>query len=521
MGTIPSGHTHRIRIDWRMTFHPGFGISSRPTPHWQFLIFNFKFLIELLLLVVFATLPAASRAALPGRLILLVDGVSYRDLKALQAGVTYKDIHGRQFHRQAFNEDYFPVSRLISTFPSISDPSWSEILGNPPPSGYQRTWFNAAENSQVSRNGVTTSVEYEKQMTWQMDGAFGRVLGYLAPRRAFQYEVNALIDDFLHVRDGPATYYALIHSTDSAQHLSGDIFAMLYTLDEKLRQLRDTYRSREGRELEILLLSDHGNNHARNGKRLAIRHFLKQTGYRITKSLRNPKDIALPTAGIESWVEIHNSPAETETLVPLLSHLEGVDIITTRIPDQTNRFLIINSKAERAIIDWNPAQNSFRYSTETGDPLGYQPVIEALAKKNALDPASFATADVWMTATLAHQYPLALERIVRGHTQSVLNPATILISLKNGYAHSGWLLRRGIVLTTSGGTHGALDDLNSDGILLGNFAPTQDTSSSRVSALFDGFKGRRDPRRKDRIVPVRDNQRLSAVKLLRLARLVL
>ena len=45
---------------------------------------------------------------------------------------------------------------------------------------------------------------------------------------------------------------------------------------------------------------------------------------------------------------------------------------------------------------------------------------------------------------------------------------------------------------TSGGTHGALDDLNSDGILLSSFAPTKDTSSRRVAGLYDGFPGLRN-----------------------------
>src|SRR5689334_24294603 len=110
-------------------------------------------------------------------------------MHALQQGVTYKNLHGRQFHRQAFDQGYFPVSRLVSTFPSISDPSWSSILGNPPPPGYQRTYFDAVKNSEVSLNGVTSSEEYENQMTWQMDGNFHRMMGYMAPQWAFKHEV--------------------------------------------------------------------------------------------------------------------------------------------------------------------------------------------------------------------------------------------------------------------------------------------------------------------------------------------
>jgi hypothetical protein len=150
----------------------------------------------------------------------------------------------------------------------------------------------------------------------------------------------------------------------------------------------------------------------------------------------------------------------------------------------------MDSNGELARIESNPERNSFKYEMEAGDPLNYRPIVEALAHNQQLDAYGFATADAWMTATLTHHYPVALERIVRGHTKLALNPASILISLDNAHVHSGWLLKRGIGLVRSGGTHGALDDINSTGVLLSNFAPTKDTSTSRAAALFDGFKGR-------------------------------
>ncbi len=448
----------------------------------------------LLALLVLQAHPLSSLASLPKRLVLALDGVAYRDMEALQQGVTYKDLKGRQFHRQAFHQGYFPVSRIISTFPSASDVAWTEILGNRPLPGYQRTYFSEAANLEIFQNGITTSMEYEKQMTWQVTGGFLRTLGYIFPRSTFKYEVHELLKNFLNATNQGDTYYAYLRSPDDAQHLSADILAMLCTLDEKLQELRLTYRAREGRELEILILSDHGNNHAGPAKRVEIRTFLKRAGYRLTKSILNPKDVVLPTAGIESWVEIHNSPGETERLVQLLSHLKGVDVLTARDPDRAGQFVVLNSKGERAVICWNAARNSFRYSTRTGDPINYRPVVESLSRKNRLDAGGFATADAWMTETLAHRYPLALERIVRGHTRAALNPANILISLDNAYVHSGWWVKKGSEFVRFGGTHGALDDLNSNGILMSSFAPTRDTSANRVAALFDGFQGVRDYR---------------------------
>lgn len=467
---------------WDVLMHSGAESNSKRSMKW-------------LLFVAFMVLTATPGfASLPKRLVLALDGVAYRDMKALQEGVTSEKPNGEQVYRRAFHQGYFPVSRLISTFPSASDVAWTDILGDRPLPGYQRTYFCRSANQVVHLDGVASSMEYERQMTWQINGGFTRSMGYLFPSRAFDYEARELVKTFLNATNGCETFYALIRATDDAQHMSSDILAMLCALDQKLQELRSIYRDREGRELEIVILSDHGNNHAGPAKRIEIRAFLKEAGYHLTKSLLKPRDVVLPTCGMMSWVEIHNSPADTRNLAQVLAHLQGVDVLTAKDPDRPDQFIVMNSRNERAVIGWNRAGNSFRYSAEIGDPLDYLPVIESLSKKHLLDANGFATSDAWMTETIAHRYPLALERIVHAHTKAALNTATIIISLKNGYIHAGWLVKKGSDIVRLGGTHGGLDDLNSNGILLSNIAPTQDTSASRVAGLYGGFKRLRNYR---------------------------
>ena len=437
---------------------------------------------------------AAPLLALPKRLILALDGVAYRDLKALQDGVTYTNAHGRRVYRQAFRQGFFPVSRLISSFPSTSDVAWTEIYGNRPLPGYQRTYFCQAANVEVFGDGVSSSMEYEKQMTWRVEGGFRHAMGYVLPQQAFHHELRELVERFLDSATDEPNYYAFMLSTDDAQHLSGDIFAMLGALEEKLQELQSRYRARAGRELEILILSDHGNTHAGSGRRVAVRDFLKKAGYRIRSSLDRPGDVVLPTAGIESWVELHVSPVETEPLLERLVQLEGVDILTARMPGSTPWLRVLNATGARARLEWKTAPEAFRYVPESGDPLNYGPVLAALTRGHQLDGEGYASAEAWMAATLTHRYPLALERLVRAHTSGTLNPASILISLQNPYVHADWCVKQGSSLVTCGGTHGGLDDLNSTGILLSNFHPTQDTSSRRVAGLFEGFAGLRDYR---------------------------
>jgi hypothetical protein len=442
------------------------------------------------LLVLLAIFPLTSRA-LPVRLVLAIDGISYRDLAALQAGMLHTNFWGHKIYCRAFSSDegYFPVSRMVSTFPSASDVAWTDIFGDRPLPGYQRTYFSAAANAQISIDGVGTSMEHERQMQWQEDSGFLRALGYLYPFQVFEHELRGLSENFWRAAGTNESFYVYLRSTDDAQHMEQDVFTMLCRLDEKIQEIRARYRAVTGRDLQIVMLSDHGHNHAGRGRRVAVRAFLEHAGYRIATTITSEKDVVLPTAGVESWVEIHNATEATAKLAEQLCQLKGVDVIAARVSGQTNRFLVLNSHGSRAFIDWRFDDNAFRYSPERGDPLNYQSAIQALAQNHRLTADGFTATDDWFAATVTNHYPLAPERIVRGLMRNTLNPATILISLDNRYVNEDWLIQQGSRLVKCGSTHGGLDDLCSDGILLSNFQPTRDTSTARVADQFGGFPG--------------------------------
>ena len=447
----------------------------------------------LFLFLLLHVLPFTS-LALPKRLVLGLDGIAYRDLKALQEGVVCTNFWGKAYRRQAFTaaEGYFPVSRMISTFPSTSDVAWTDIFGDRPLPGYQRTYFSVAANSRIVVNGITSTMEHESQMSWQNENNMLRTFGYMYPVHTYAYEIHETIRYFWNDTNRDGIFYVYIRATDDAQHLDRNLFDLLCSLDQQLQDMRARYKKQEGRDLEILIISDHGHNHADTFKRVQVGTFLQKAGYRITESIQNTNDVVLPTTGIEDWVEIHNSPGTTTALVPLLTGLEGADLVTGRDPVVTNRFLVMNSRGDRADIDWNPTNDTYRYSPQKGDPLNYQPVVESLAKEKLLNADGFASSDAWMAATMTNHYPLAPERIAHGLARATLNPATILISLKNDYVHANWLILRGADLSTFSSTHGALDSINSDGAIVTNFKPTHDTSTARVAGQFDNFPGLRN-----------------------------
>jgi hypothetical protein len=451
---------------------------------------NPKTVIVLLLVFFIAVSTCLAR---PKRLIIDMDGISYRDMKALQEGVVYTNFWG-VVRRKAFSADegYYPVSRMISTFPSTSDVAWTDIFGNRPLPGYQRTYYCVAVNLEVAVNGLTSTMEHERQMYWQSQSDFTRSMGYIYSAHVYDLEVHEMLNSFWATDDTNANYYAYIRSSDDAQHMDRDVYSLLSLMDRRLQELRARYRAAEGRDLQILIISDHGHNHAGRGERVQIIPFLETEGYHAAQSIQNSNDVVLPTSGIEDWIEIHNAPSETERLAEKLTRLKGMDVLAARLPGQSNHILVLNSRDERALIDWNATNHSYRYSAVRGDPLNYGPVAAALGREGKLDAQGFATADDWMNATITNHYPLALQRIVRGLTSVTLNPATILVSLDNHYVHADALINDGSLLVPCGSTHGALDDINSMGVVLSNFTSTHDTSSDRLAACFDGFAGLRN-----------------------------
>ena len=75
--------------------------------------------------------------------------------------------------------------------------AWTDIFGDHPLPGYQRTYYSAGANSLMAINGVTTTMEHERQMDWQVQNGFVRAMGYLFPEHTFRYEMHGLAVKFL------------------------------------------------------------------------------------------------------------------------------------------------------------------------------------------------------------------------------------------------------------------------------------------------------------------------------------
>lgn len=436
---------------------------------------RFPFILPLVALLA-ACLPSFRRSpsnpVLARRLVLALDGVDYRDI-----------VRARE--RGLFGS-FRPPSRLISTFPSISDISWHEIFGVQPPRGYQRIFYSAAHNEVVGAAlDAIRPIEFEDRMDMAFGAKFHHLGAYLISNTIAKHEVDVAVGDFFKF-SGRSTVYVYNVGPDALQHTRGDLDKYLAHLDKKLIELQHEYRERTGTPLEIVVLSDHGHNRAEDAKFLPVVKALQARGFRVAEQLNTPNDVAFSVDGVTTGFGVFCARDSVVSLADLLASLDGVDVVTREINDST--FHVI-ARQQTARIERRRTRTGdrFRYVALEGDPLGYASIVAQMKRDRGMDADGFADSPTWIRYTAGAKYPAAPERIARGHTVVTLNPAPILVSLSDDYRVGLGMVSIANRMRPLGGTHGALSETNAVGILMTNFRDTRDDITTYARAQLNGF----------------------------------
>jgi hypothetical protein len=409
--------------------------------------------------------------ALPRRLVLALDGVDFRDVERARAEGQF-----RGFRRP---------SRLISTFPSISDVAWHDILGVQPPAGYQRVYFSRALQTVVGRPlDAITPIEYEERMDLAFGGAFHHLGAYISSERVARDEIDEAIAAFWRTRDR-RTLYVYNVGPDALQHTQGNMSAYLMHLDARLAALDSAYRARTGRALEIVVLSDHGHNRASDAHFLPLVDSLAAHGYSVRSRLDEPGDVALSVDGVTTGFGVFCAPDSADAVAAVIAALPDIDVVTNVMTDGRMR---VRAGGSLAWIEPDPRRPTFvRYRTERGDPLQLDSAVAQLRADGIVDREGFASLDAWSRVALDGRYPAAVQRIVRGHTVITLNPAPVLVSVSKAARIGFGFVSMANRLRPLGGTHGALDSTSALGVLMTTFVDTRDDVTSHVRDQFDGF----------------------------------
>lgn len=415
---------------------------------------------------------AAVSAELPDTLVLALDGIPYELIQNAQRRGRFKDFH--------------PASKLISTFPSLSDAAFYDIFDCGKPMGYQRVHYSPEKNKVVGMfiNELISPEEYQFRFDSVHNGKFHYVMIYVMSNTMAKMELSAMKKDFFKSGDTDV-FFTFIEATDAVLHKYGREKATIFLnlLDKTLLEMQQQYFEATGKMLEILMMSDHGNTMVK-GKTITIKKHLKKLGYKPSNRLKGPEYVTWTASGIISAAVIYTFEETEERLSKDLLALEGVDLA---FYDKSGEQYVLGDEGLAKIV-YDPEKNRGKYEIITGDPLNYGPVMDKARDSGWMDDEGFVPQDKLFKLTVDHYYPDALWRVYFCFHGSVEHTANIVLSLKQGYEFANPVVKFLARLSRRAGTHGALAQIDSAGIIMTNFRPTEDVNTRLAGNYFDKTK---------------------------------
>lgn len=383
-----------------------------------------------------------------------VDGVPYTTFAQLQS--------------RGYFQDFRPVARMVTCFPSLSSVGWAEVLDLGPEPGYQSVYVSNRLNQTL---GVSTDemagVRFETRMHVRSEGLIEHALMYAFPISTTRRTMENLTEE-LEDWSGGSTAFAYVVETDVICHMEGrgEIEESLRTLDAQIEQIQRAHQRRFGTRLQVVLVSDHGHT-LTEGRVVDLADHLADHGFRKSDRLYQPRDVVFTSAGILGSVSLHAHELEEEEIARVASQLQGVELACY---DKGWMRQFVVSRTGRAVFEHDPARDAYRYHVLSGtDPLGYVAVFDQLRQAGRITSDGYAYSRDIANATSDHEFPDAPSRIRHGLNDLVRNPGNVLVSLSDGYENADDFVKWAAMLRGRSGTHGALSQRSSAGIFTTNY----------------------------------------------------
>lgn len=353
----------------------------------------------------------------PRRLVLVLDGVPFETIQELRAEGYFK----------SFKEP----ARMVSTFPSLTNPSMIEILGAHNSPGYEDHYYDREANRLVGgvqdrfRGGKFIHGTFREKFDYHAPALRGSLAYIGQPLGAIlvaQADVAAFRRAFKNSKS--RFFVGYVGATDSLAHLGGEgpLKSLLRSLDRSIEEMRRD----SGGSLEVEMVSDHGNNYMFHHT-VKLGSALEKAGFEIVKSITNEKSVVLPRYGLVGAGVIFTRPENRDRVAEACITAKGVDFAVYPVAGEENRTINLVSKRGNARIIRN--ENSYRYEAIEGDPLELEPIIREMT----LGEDGFASSEAWWNATQTHKYADPLRRIFDGFTAHVVSRGDVIVSFENGY----------------------------------------------------------------------------------------
>lgn len=375
------------------------------------------------------------------RLALVLDGVPYQTFAELKAEGRF-----RRFKQPA---------RMVSTFPSLTNPAMVEILQHEDSPGYEDHFYDRERNRLLGtiqdrlRGERFIAGTFRETFDYHAS-AFKGALGYVAAPIGTAVLAQIDLAEFRRSfrQSSSSLFVGYIGETDSLAHLGGEdnLKSFLRTLDRVIEELIAEAEKNGGR-LEVEMFSDHGNRYD-DYKNVELNAALKRAGFVTEKSIVNERSVVLPKHGLVGSSMLFTQEGNRARVAEICVTTEGVDFAI--YPTGESSFELVSRRGRARILQ---SGDRFKYESAAGDPLMLSAIISAMKAGGAIDNNGFASAEAWWQATRDHVYVDPLRRLADGFNRHVKNRADVIVSYEDGYLLGSPVLS---VLAEMRATHGNL-----------------------------------------------------------------
>lgn len=403
----------------------------------------------------------------PRQLFLAVDGLSWETFTEAQS----RGLFARFTH----------VSRMIAPYPSMSHPSWTEIIGTEQAFGIrgklptvEARWFDLNEMRVADdpRQVIARQAgpfNYMRAFDTYFDPLIEPLM-YFPGRRLFDRELEETERDILDGFHGHR-YNAYISGTDAMAHTHKDeLYDFLVQLDAMIERVVTTLEARDG-PIEVWMVSDHGNAgaFAEGGSEsyltaVSVNAAIKRAGLirQDSGTVTEANHVSVVTIALASMVNMYFPDLSNRPLFAKEVLREpGVALVSwLEVSDAKKTVIVAGRDGSEAHITWQRTSADstleYSYTPVRGNPLAIPgPLLSGT-------PSVRWIADtVFRNATLAGPHPDALHRLVASAEKQVENAPDLIVNLQDGYAHDGDFGR--VVRMVR--THGSLSARSSLGIV--------------------------------------------------------
>jgi len=361
-------------------------------------------------------------------------------------GVPYHLVN--ELYEQGCFRLFYRPSRMVSSFPGMTDLAFQRVFGGKKPIGYQATHFDRQKRRIINGNNLYLSgdaADWANRLDYRCSFKWDAV-AYLNPEMVFDHELRGMMKVFRQAKTGTRIAYSVGSAGLGTRGGREAILGYLRTIDQLCEQI--VYERRG--MVRITLLADHGHSMSGRG-RITFEKILAEGGYRLTDKLAKPGDVASVEFGLVTYAAFFTD--DPAGVAKVLLHDPATTVASYRQGDK----VIVETLEGKAAI--RKSNSGYSYTIEYGDPLELADIIKQLAKNGKVDDDGFIEDRVMFAASINHKYPDPLYRVWDAFDTLVQTPADLIVCLKDGWVHGSGFFH--VMIGGASSTHGSLNQLNS------------------------------------------------------------